>query len=80
MTTKDLATKKLPVFDLRRCKLCGICSHFCPAKAIEVEADGLPFLANPEACTSCGLCEEMCPDWAVSLNLPDEEETGSGTA
>ena len=53
-----------------RCKRCGICSHFCPTGAIEVNKDGAPYLAHPEACTSCHLCERMCPDFVISLVGP----------
>jgi len=71
---KDIGEKELPVFGLRRCKRCGICSHFCPVDAIGVTPEGVPYLAKPEACTSCRLCEELCPDWAIGL------EPGGGMA
>jgi 2-oxoglutarate ferredoxin oxidoreductase subunit delta len=80
VTTKDLTKKKLPVFTPKRCKQCGICSHFCPTGAIAVDDQGVPFLAQPEVCTSCGLCEDMCPDWAVHLTLPDEGAPDKGNA
>ena len=72
--TKDIGEKELPVFNLRRCKRCSICSHFCPVDAIGVTPEGVPYLAKPEACTSCRLCEELCPDWAIGL------EAGGGMA
>jgi 2-oxoglutarate ferredoxin oxidoreductase subunit delta len=71
---KDIAEKDLPVFTLKRCKRCGICSHFCPVDAIDVTPDGVPYLAKPEACNSCRLCEELCPDWAIGM------EAGGGLA
>jgi 2-oxoglutarate ferredoxin oxidoreductase subunit delta len=71
VTTKDLTKNKLPVFMLKRCKQCGICSHFCPTEALTLQKDGTPFLVRPEACNSCGLCEDMCPDWAVCLSPVD---------
>lgn len=74
-TTTDITEKQLPVFDLTRCKRCGICSHFCPKGAIGVREDGTPFLAKPEACNSCGLCKDMCPDWAVHLTAPAAAES-----
>ena len=83
VTTSNLTTrkqKKLPVFMLKRCKRCGICSHFCPESAIAERDDGVPYLADSEACTSCGLCEDMCPDWAVCLSLPDPGESDTETA
>ena len=80
MTTKDLATKKLPVFDLVRCKQCGICGHFCPKNCIAFREDGYPYLADPEACTSCGMCQYMCPDWAVCVDVPSEVEPDTEAA
>jgi MinD superfamily P-loop ATPase len=73
-TTEDMNKKLLPVFSLKRCKRCGICRHFCPTAAIEVQDGGAPVLAKPEACTSCGLCSDMCPDWAVCLTAADNGE------
>ncbi len=85
-TIKDKTTKQLPIFSRARCKRCGICSHFCPVEAIAVEADGMPYLADPDACTSCALCSDMCPDWAIylaeagadalALGEVDPDETG----
>ena len=66
----------MPVFSRERCKRCGICSHFCPAEAIAVDEEGMPYIADLEACTSCGLCSDMCPDWAVYLAEPDREGPG----
>lgn len=80
MTQVDAKPKKLPVFDLARCKQCGICAHFCPKGAIAYDGRGLPVLIEPAACTSCGLCEDMCPDWAVCLSLPQAGEGGGGAA
>jgi MinD superfamily P-loop ATPase len=80
MTKDDLTQKKLPVFNLVRCKQCGICGHFCLKAAIAYGEHGYPSLADPEACTSCGLCRDMCPDWAVCLSLPQAGEADTGTA
>jgi len=51
------------------CKRCGICSHFCPTKALEVKNGGLPFLAHPDKCTLCGMCWIRCPDLAIVKGL-----------
>ena len=78
MTTTNATkarAKGLPVFNLTRCKRCGICSHFCPKKCIGIHEDDTPYLAEPDACTSCRMCEYMCPDWAVCLDAP---HTGEG--
>lgn len=74
--TKDITTmKQLPVFNVARCKRCGICKHFCSAEAIALRDDSMPYLAKPKACTSCGLCRDMCPDWAVHLRETSVGET-----
>ncbi len=80
MKNTDVKLKRLPSFNLARCKRCGICGHFCPTEAIAFDEQGLPFLADPEACTSCNLCQDMCPDWAVCLLAPQPGEGGNGTA
>jgi 2-oxoglutarate ferredoxin oxidoreductase subunit delta len=77
-TTKKV--RKLPVFDLKRCKRCGICTHFCPEGALAELDEGTPVLEYPEKCTSCGMCEDMCPDWAVCLTVPDQGESASETS
>lgn len=80
MKTEKTTRKRvgsLPVFDLKRCKQCGICVHFCPENALAELEDGTPTLAKPEACSSCGLCEDMCPDWAICLTPPDQGESAT---
>jgi 2-oxoglutarate ferredoxin oxidoreductase subunit delta len=67
-----------PVFSTERCKRCGICRHFCPFDALDLDAGGYPYLAHPEKCTSCGLCEEMCPDWAIQVREPEGEPSAAG--
>ena len=47
------------------CKKCGICSHFCPTGALEVNEEGYPILAHPDKCTLCGMCWVRCPDFAI---------------
>ena len=47
------------------CKCCGYCSAFCPKKAIAVDSEGYPYLADSHACNECGLCQALCPEFAV---------------
>ncbi|MCK5832709.1 ferredoxin family protein [bacterium] len=71
---------KIVIFEVW-CKRCGICTTFCPTKALEERADGLPYLAHPDKCTLCGLCWLRCPDMAIIKgpelpeNKPTEDET-----
>lgn len=61
--------RKLPKFSRTRCKQCGICAGFCPKDAIGLDAEGNPFLKDPDACTGCSLCEHLCPDFGVKIVL-----------
>lgn len=47
------------------CKGCGICAAFCPAKVIEVDAQGKARVVREEDCVHCGFCELHCPDFAI---------------
>ncbi len=49
------------------CKRCGICTAFCPTKALELDEWDYPYLARPEKCTMCHLCEKLCPDFAIGV-------------
>lgn len=49
------------------CKGCGICAAFCPAKVMELGADGKAHVVREEECVSCGFCELHCPDFAISV-------------
>ncbi len=76
--TGEGKTKLVPAFSLERCKRCEICTHFCPAGAIQTDKDGIPRLVDPEACTSCKLCEQLCPDFAIRMVHDPEEQPAAG--
>ncbi|MCZ7664163.1 MAG: 4Fe-4S binding protein [Thermoleophilia bacterium] len=79
--SRSKKTGQIPVFDARRCKQCGICTHFCPTSAIRPDSSGSPKLVDPQACTSCRLCEQLCPDFAVEMTdreaVPPDEDTSA---
>ena len=55
------------------CKGCGICVHFCPAKAIRLSAEfnrkgvNVPVPAETGECSGCRTCELYCPDFAIAI-------------
>lgn len=49
------------------CKACGICTAFCPVKALGTDEYGFPIVVNLDACTACNLCTDRCPDLAIEV-------------
>lgn len=56
------------------CKLCGICSAFCPKNVIGVDDSGAPVFLRPEDCIGCRFCELHCPDFAITIIDSDNEK------
>jgi uncharacterized protein (DUF362 family)/NAD-dependent dihydropyrimidine dehydrogenase PreA subunit len=54
-----------PVFDLDRCRGCGLCVEACPAKCLRMR-DGKPVI-DPEKCIRCLCCQEACPHGAITV-------------
>jgi ech hydrogenase subunit F len=52
-------------FDESKCKLCGMCSRVCPAKAIEVHRHIHQITYHPFNCIYCGACKDGCPAHAI---------------
>lgn len=50
-----------------RCRQCGDCVEVCPSRAIAVDADGFPYLADVLACGKCGLCADVCTGGAIEF-------------
>ena len=57
------------------CKVCGICSSFCPRKVLRCDDTGL-HIDHPEACSGCRFCELHCPDLAISIKEQDPKKGG----
>ncbi len=67
------------VFDVSKCKGCGLCDRVCPNNAIEMVGSGEggengkhPRI-DMSKCCFCGLCQDICPSGAIKLTrkLPD---------
>jgi uncharacterized protein (DUF362 family)/Pyruvate/2-oxoacid:ferredoxin oxidoreductase delta subunit len=57
-----------PVSDNHKCKLCGECWRYCPAKAINRHIKGIRF--NYDSCIRCYCCLEICPYGAITTKKP----------
>jgi len=53
-----------PVCNADRCRHCGECWRYCPAKALSPEIKGLKF--DYDKCIRCYCCIEVCPYGALS--------------
>jgi len=61
--------KGMIVIDVDRCKGCGLCTHACPVKILELaktdfNAKGYHpvTVTDREKCTGCASCALICPD------------------
>ncbi|MBF0508696.1 MAG: DUF362 domain-containing protein [Deltaproteobacteria bacterium] len=57
-----------PVAQSARCKLCGECWQYCPAKAISHDRRKVTF--DYDKCIRCYCCIEVCPHAALTTNEP----------
>ncbi len=57
-----------PVSDNQKCKLCGECWRYCPAKAIHRHIKGIRF--NYNICIRCYCCLEICSYGAINIREP----------
>ena len=56
------------------CKSCDICVKLCPERCLQLNAERIAELAQPDKCTGCRLCEWLCPDFAIRVHLDVIEE------
>ncbi len=62
------------VFDVDRCKGCGLCVYACPKKIVALNENRINVKGfNPahvidmEQCIACGNCAIMCPDSVITV-------------
>lgn len=60
-----MADLTLPVIDMKKCTLCGMCVDACQENVLAIDTDELVF-AHEEQCTLCADCETVCPEGAVA--------------
>ena len=61
---KNLTVKR-PIFNSRKCKLCGECVRICPAKALSIADNRVQ--ADYQKCIRCYCCHEICSHDAITL-------------
>lgn len=69
-----------------RCKGCGFCIEFCPAKVL-IQSDRFnskgyhppEFIERPpeKVCIACKFCEMICPDFAIYVEVYENERKNS---
>lgn len=55
----------LPSVKAEKCLACGMCSHWCPAGAINVTTHAA---IDEQLCWGCGECTVTCPERAIGIN------------
>lgn len=54
--------------NLKWCKKCGLCAHYCPKGVFELDKFGTPSVKAEEQCIGCMQCEIRCPDFAITVD------------
>lgn len=62
------------VFEIDRCKGCGLCAAACPKKIISLDTSVLngkgyhpAQVTEPDQCIACASCAVMCPDAVITV-------------
>jgi len=61
----------LTIINIERCKGCGFCVAFCPARNLRLSKKfnrkgyHYPVVVDQQLCKGCDLCGTLCPDFAI---------------
>lgn len=61
----------LTIINIERCKGCGFCVAFCPARNLRLSQKfnrkgyHYPMVVDQQVCKGCDLCGTLCPDFAI---------------
>ncbi|MDI9520973.1 MAG: 4Fe-4S binding protein [Bacillota bacterium] len=69
------------IFNLNRCKGCGLCVSVCPRKILKLDTSVTNIkgyhpsvISDQSQCIACGSCARVCPDSVITV-LKHEEDT-----
>lgn len=62
------------IFDVDRCKGCGLCTTQCPKKIVLMENEKInakgyhpATVHEMDKCIGCAMCANMCPDSVITV-------------
>ena len=62
------------IFNIERCKSCGLCVDECPKGILEIDIDIINSkgynpakIVDEEKCVGCASCALMCPDVVITV-------------
>ena len=57
------------IFNVERCKNCGLCVEACPKGILAIDAKGYnpAKIVDEEKCVGCASCALMCPDVVITV-------------
>ena len=70
------------LFNIERCKGCGLCVTACPKSLLELASDKINakgyhparlIEGGQEKCIACALCATMCPDVVIKVEKNIEQ-------
>lgn len=53
-----------PIVDKEACKICNVCTLYCPENVIEVDDE---VTIDYEYCKGCGICSSVCISNAIKM-------------
>lgn len=69
------------IFNLNRCKGCGLCVSVCPRKILKVDTSVTNIkgyhpsvISDQSQCIACGSCARVCPDSVITVLKHEEDK------
>lgn len=69
------------IFNLNRCKGCGLCVSVCPRKILKLDTSVTNIkgyhpsvISDQSQCIACGSCARVCPDSVITVLKHEEDK------